>query len=177
MKRTLMRLDRVSHKHLIGLCKAILICTLRLAREGAISEGHQPQQHRHREASQGQLSGQDVQIHCPTCSPPPSLSCFVYGRGVVSALVDRMSRSDVAMPVQEQTLATKGQAWNLVAMAASWGMGHTQALQAVPERNIEVCRQAAHDRLAVRPNAARQHSHLSRVKELHRLPYEGPEEL
>ena len=57
------------------------------------------------------------------------------------------------------------------------GFGRTQALQAIPERNIKVCRQAAYDRLAVCADAARQHSHLSRVKELNWLPYERLEEL
>lgn len=55
--------------------------------------------------------------------------------------------------------------------------GHTKALQAIPERHIEICGQAAHNRLAVRADAARQHSHLSSVKEFDRLPYERPKEL
>jgi hypothetical protein len=56
--------------------------------------------------------------------------------------------------------------------------GHrTNALEAIPERHIEIGGQAAHNRLAVGADAAREDAHLGRVEELHRLPEEDAEKL
>ena len=53
----------------------------------------------------------------------------------------------------------------------------TDALEAIPERHIEVGGEASDHCLAVCADAAGQHPDLRSVKEFHRLPNQGAEQL